>query len=99
MKACLLSLFAITALGSIWAGAAPVESDLLKTLKPTVDEKKPWELTLAAGTMLNSGNSDTRMSTASALYEYKGKDSYDNLPAPGRKSNDVSILGALAIRL
>ena len=73
MKVCLLSLFAIAVLGALRAGAAPVESDLLKTLKPTADEQKPWDLTLAAGTALNSGNSDTRLSTASAIYEYKGK--------------------------
>ena len=63
----------VAAVCATWAGAAPVESDLVKTLKPTKDEKKPWELTLAAGTALNSGNSDTRLSSASAIYEYKGK--------------------------
>ncbi len=66
-------IIGVLVLGSVWAGAAPVESDLLKTLKSTTDEKKPWELTLAAGTALNSGNSDTRLSTACAIYEYKGK--------------------------
>lgn len=64
---------AVAVVWGTWAGAAPVESDLVKTLKPTKDEKKPWELTLAAGTALNSGNSDTRLSSASAIYEYKGK--------------------------
>jgi len=73
MRTRLLSLCALAALGTAWAGPAPVESDLLKTLKPGTSEKKPWELTLAAGTALNSGNSDTRLSSASAIYEYKGK--------------------------
>jgi putative salt-induced outer membrane protein YdiY len=53
--------------------AAPVEDELVKSLKPaTAAEKKPWELTLAGGTALNSGNSDTRLTTASAIYQYKG---------------------------
>lgn len=74
MRSHLLALFTITALGTALSGAAPVEADLLKELKPTTEgEKKPWELTLAVGTALNSGNSDTRLTTASALYEYKNK--------------------------
>jgi len=31
--------------------------------------------------------------------EFAVKDSYDNAPAPGRRNNDVSITGALAIKL
>ncbi|MCX7010295.1 MAG: DUF481 domain-containing protein [Kiritimatiellaeota bacterium] len=72
MKHQLLILFVLAATGSAWSDAAPVEADLLKMLKPG-DAKKPWELTLAVGTALNSGNTDTRLTTASVLYEYKGK--------------------------
>lgn len=73
MKNHLPLLLACGVLAGAWGVAAPVEADLLKTLKP-VDAKKPWELTLAAGTALNSGNTDTRLTTASALYQYKGKE-------------------------
>jgi hypothetical protein len=51
----------------------PGGGDLLKTLRATIGEKKPWALTLAAGMALDSGDSDTRLRTARALYEYEGK--------------------------
>ena len=72
MRHLLICLAGLALLGPGVAYAAGVESDLLKSLKPG-DAKKPWELTLAAGTALNSGNSDTRLTTASALYEFKSK--------------------------
>lgn len=72
MKHCILILLSLGVMGAGVARAEGVEADLVKAVKPTVDkDKKPWELTLAGGTALNSGNSDARLTTASAIYEYK----------------------------
>ena len=72
MKRILLLILGLVVTGAGLTQAAGVESDLVKNLK-TTEAKKPWELTLAAGTALNSGNSDTRLTTASALFEFKSK--------------------------
>jgi putative salt-induced outer membrane protein YdiY len=62
----LLATASLTIWGAGWACAADAAPDPAKT-------KKPWEVTLAAGTSMNSGNTDTRLNTATAVYEYKGK--------------------------